>query len=119
MRKSLIVLVLVTTCAFGLSAGVQTASGDNGAIVTRATLPSGFVDENGIFYPATCDEIQVINRNRRKESFHCTFDAAVPAPLVCDTSIGCIWFSDFDGEEATSTHFVITRSGLMVGWALY
>jgi hypothetical protein len=112
-------IVLVTTCALGLSAGVQTASGDNGATVTRATLQSFFVDENGIFYPATCDEIQVINGNQRKESFHCTFDDAVPAPLVCDTSIGCVWFSDFDGAEATSTHFVVTRSGLMVGWALY
>jgi hypothetical protein len=69
MRKSLMVLVLVTTCALGPSAGVTTASGDNGAAVTRATLASGFVDENGIFYPATCDEIQVINGNQRKESF--------------------------------------------------
>jgi hypothetical protein len=119
MKKPLMVLVVVTMCALGLSAGVQTASGDNGATVTRATLQSFFVDENGIFYPATCDETQVINRNQRKETFHCTFDAAVPAPLVCDTSIGCTWFSDFDGAEATSTHFVITRSGLMVGWALY
>lgn len=118
MKKSLLVLVIVATCALGLSAGVQTASG-NGATVTRATLQSGFVDENGIFYPATCDETQVINQNQRKETFQCTFDAAVPAPFVCDTSIGCIWFSDFDGAEATSTHFVITRSGLMVGWALY
>jgi hypothetical protein len=119
MKKSLLVLVIVTTCALGLSAGVQTASGDNGATVTRATLQSFFVDENDIFYPATCDETQVINQNQRKETFHCTFDAAVPAPLVCDTSIGCVWFSDFDGAEATSTHFVITRSGLMFGWALY
>jgi hypothetical protein len=119
MKKSLMILVLVTTCALGLSAGVQTASGDDGAIVTRATLASFFVDENGVFYPATCDEVQVINRNQRKETFHCTFDAAVPPPLVCDTSIGCVWFSDFDGAESTSTHFVITRSGLMVGWALY
>jgi hypothetical protein len=119
MKKSLLVLVIVTTCALGLSAGVQTASGDNGATVTRATVQSFFVDENGIFYPATCDETQVINGNQRKETFHCTFDAAAPAPFVCDTSIGCVWFSDFDGAEATSTHFVITRSGLMVGWALY
>jgi hypothetical protein len=118
MKKSLMVLVVVTMCALGLSVGVQTASAD-GATVTHATLQSFFVDENGIFYPATCDETQVINGNQRKETFQCTFDAAVPAPLVCDTSIGCLWFSDFDGAEAASMHFVITQSGLMVGWALY
>jgi hypothetical protein len=50
-----------------------------------------------------------------KSRSHCTFDEAVPPPLVCDTSIGCVWFSDFDGAESTSTHFLITRSGLMVG----
>ena len=44
---------------------------------------------------------------------------AVPAPIVCDTSIGCVWFSDFDGAEATETHFVVNRAGLMVGWAKY
>ena len=119
MKRSLMVLVVVTMCALGLSAGVQTASGDNGATVTRATLASGFVDENGTVYLATCDETQVINGNQRIETFHCTFDDAVPAPLVCDTSIGCTWFSDFDGAESTSTHFVITRSGLMVGWARF
>jgi hypothetical protein len=118
MTKSLMVLV-VTMCLLALSAGVQTASGDNGATVTSATLPSGFVDENNVFYPATCDETQVINHNQRKETFNCTFDAAAPAPFVCDTSIGCVWFSDFDGAEATQTHFVITPSGLMVGWALF
>jgi len=118
MKKSLMVLVVVTMCALGLSVGVQTASAD-GATVTHATVQSFFVDENGIFYPATCDETQVINGNQRKETFHCTFDAAAPAPFVCDTSMGCVWFSDFDGAEATSTHFVITPSGLMVGWAPY
>jgi hypothetical protein len=45
MKKSLLVLVIVTTCALGLSAGVQTASGNNGATVTRATVQSFFVDE--------------------------------------------------------------------------
>ena len=118
MRKSLTVL-LVTMCALALSAGVQTASGDNGATVTRATLASSFTDANGVFYPATCDETQVINQNQRTETFHCTFDAAIPAPVVCDTSIGCGWFSDFDGAQATSTHFVISHAGLMVGWAQY
>lgn len=128
VRKSLTVLAAVTTCALALSAPVQAANtpqaentpnADNGATVTRATLASGYVDENNVFYPATCDETQVINKNQRKETFHCTFDAAVPAPIVCDTSIGCEWFSDFDGALATNTHFVITPSGNMVGWATY
>ena len=117
MRKSLMVLV-VTMCALALSAGVQTANGDNGATVTRATLAS-FWFEDDVFYPATCDETQVINGNHRRETFHCTFDDAVPAPIVCDTSIGCVWFSDFDGAEAMQMHVVITRSGLMVGWAQF
>ena len=34
-------------------------------------------------------------------------------------SSGCGWFSDFDGALASSTHFVITPSGRMVGWATY
>jgi hypothetical protein len=117
MRKSLMVL-LVTMCALASSAGVQTANGDDGATVTRATLASGWF-EGDVLYPATCDETQVINRNQRKETFQCTFDDAVPTPIVCDTTIGCLWFSDFDGAEATQMHVVITRSGLMVGWALY
>ena len=107
----------VATCALALTAGVAAAS--DGATVTRATLPSGFVDENNVPYPATCDVTQVINNNGRKETFRCTFDEAVPAPIVCDTSIGCVWFSDFDGAEATDTHFVINPAGLMVGWAKY
>jgi hypothetical protein len=88
------------------------------ATVTRATLPSGFFDGTNL-YPATCDETQVINDNARTETFNCTFDDGVPAPFLCDTSNGCGWFSDFDGAEATSTHFVVTPSGLMVGWAQY
>ena len=115
MRFS-IVCAVVTTCVLALSAGVQAS---NGATVTRAMLPSGFVDENDVFYPATCDVTQVVNKNGRTESFRCTFDAAVPAPVVCDTSIGCVWFSDFDGTEAIETHFVINPAGLMVGWAQY
>jgi hypothetical protein len=61
----------------------------------------------------------VINDNSRTETFNCTFDDGVPASFVCDTSIGCTWASDFDGAEATSTHFVVTPSGRMVGWAQY
>jgi hypothetical protein len=122
VKKSLIVLAAMTTSALVLSASVQAANqptAGNGATVTKATLSSSFVDENGVLYPATCAETQVINKNRRKETFQCTFDAAVPAPIVCDTSIGCFWFSDFDGAQAISTHFVITPSGRMVGWATY
>ena len=114
-------LAAVTTWAVALS-GVQAANTPTpgkGATVTKATLPSSFVDENGVFYPATRRVTQVINKNQRKETFNCTFDAAVPAPVVCDTSTPCSWFSDFDGTEAISTHFVITPSGLMVGWATY
>jgi hypothetical protein len=115
------VILAVVTLALGLSAGVQAANNPtngNGATVTKATLASGYSDSTGI-YPATCDETQVVNANQRKETFTCTFDAAAPAPIVCDTSIGCFWFSDFDGAEASSTHFVITPSGRMVGWATY
>ena len=86
--KKLKILAVVMMCALGLSVGVQTAIGAE-ATVTQATVQSFFVDEDGIFYPATCDETQVINGNQRKEMFHCTFDAAVPANLVCDTSVGC------------------------------
>ena len=120
MRKLSITLGVVML-ALGLSASVHAANAPvsaNAATVTQATLPSGYVDSTG-FYPATCDETQVVNNNQRKETFNCTFDAAVPAPIVCDTSSGCFWFSDFDGAQATRTHFVITPSGRMVGWATY
>jgi hypothetical protein len=121
MRKSLIFLAAAITVTFALSSGVHAANTPgtgSGATVTKATLPSGYFD-GATFFPATCNETQVINQNQRKETFQCTFDAAVPAPVVCDTSVGCLWFSDFDGAEATGTHFVITPSGRMVGWATY
>jgi hypothetical protein len=122
MRNLSIVLAAAIALALYLSAGApaaNTPTAESAATVTKATLASSFVDEAGVFYPATCVVTQVINATQRKETFHCTFDAAVPAPIVCDTAIGCLWFSDFDGAEATSTHFVITPSGLMVGWATY
>jgi hypothetical protein len=109
--------ILVVAVAAMALAIASVGRADN-ATVTRATLASGFFDGT-TFYPATCDETQVINDNGRTETFNCTFDAAVPAPNVCDTSIGCVWFSDFDGAEATSTHFVVTPSGRAVGWAQY
>jgi hypothetical protein len=110
--RTVILLAAIATLALVLSAGVQAAT------VTQATLASGFFDGTTL-HPATCTETQVINDNQRKETFQCTFDATVPAPFVCDTAVGCLWFSDFDGAEATTTHFVITPSGLMVGWATY
>jgi len=117
MMRLPVLCAAVATCALALTAGVAAAS--DGATVTRATVPSGFVDQNNVVYLATCDYTQVINKNQRTETFHCTFDGAVPAPVVCDTSIGCLWFSDLDGAEATETHFVIDPAGLMVGWAKY
>ena len=120
MRKTSVILAVVAV-ALGLSASAEAANtptSGSGANVTKATLPSGYGDSTG-FYPATCDETQVVNTNQRTETFNCTFDAAAPAPIVCDTSSGCDWFSDFDGAHASSTHFVITPSGQMVGWATY
>jgi len=114
VRESWIIPAVVTM-ALGLSAIVQAA---NEATVTKATLASGFCDTTGC-YAATCNKTQVVNENQRKETFDCTFDAARPAPFVCDTSVGCGWFSDFDGAEASNTHFVITPFGPMVGWATY
>jgi hypothetical protein len=117
MMRFSVLCAVVATCALALTAGVAGAS--DGATVTRATVPSGFVDQDNVVYLATCDYTQVINNNQRTETFRCTLDAEVPAPIVCDTSIGCLWFSDLDGAEATETHFVINQAGLMVGWAKY
>jgi hypothetical protein len=116
VRKWLMVLVAALTLSLALSGVVQ---GSNGATVTKATLASFFVDLEGNFFPATCRETQVINGNHRKETFRCSFDGDAPAPVVCDTAIGCGWASDFDGAESVSTHFVITPSGRMRGWASY
>jgi hypothetical protein len=115
VRKWLLILAAATALALTLSTPVQAS---NRATVTRATLASFFCDF-ATCYPATCNEQQVVNGNHRKEAFRCTFDGDAPAPLVCDTAVGCSWFSDFDGAEAISTHFVITPSGHMRGWAAY
>jgi hypothetical protein len=117
MMRFSVLCAAVAICALALTAGVAAAS--DGATVTKATIPSFYVDENNVLYPATCDYTQVISKNQRTETFRCTFDGAVPAPVVCDTSIGCLWFSDFDGAEATDTHFVVNPGGIMVGWAKY
>jgi hypothetical protein len=116
VRKWLLVLAAALTLSLALT-GV--AHGANRATVTKATLPSFFIDLEGNFFPATCHVTQVINRNHRKESFQCSFDGDAPTSFLCDTSDGCSWFSDIDGAEAISTHFVITPSGLMRGWASY
>jgi hypothetical protein len=121
MRKLLLPVFAAMTLVLGLSAAVQAANqptSGNAATVTKATLPSSIFDGTTLF-PATCDETQVIDNNQRKETFECTFDAGAPEMFVCDSSFGCLWFSDFDGAEATSTHFVITASGRLVGWATY
>ena len=115
MKNVLVIIGAVITVALALPAAV---GAEDGATVTRATLPSSIFDGTTLF-PMTCDETQVITANQRKETFQCTFDEAAPAPFVCDTSNGCLWFSDFDGAEATSTHFVITPSGRVEGWAIY
>jgi hypothetical protein len=115
MRKIAIVLAAGATLALMLAAGVKA---NDGATVTRRTLPSGIL--NGTtFYPATCDETQVINANQRIETFQCSFDAGAPAPVVCSPSKDCFWNSDFDGAPATDFRFIITPSGELVGWAKY
>ncbi len=112
MKKILASLVLTAALALAATASAAT--------VTRATLASGIFDEStSTFYPMICDETQVINKNHRKETFHCTFTGAAPAPGVVDTSNGGVWFSDFDGAEAISTHWAITPAGTLQGWALF
>jgi hypothetical protein len=54
-------------------------------------------------------------------------EAEVPARVEPETAArggeavkrAGLWFSDFDSAEATSTHFVITPSGDLDGWAKY
>ena len=114
MRKWLVIVAATATLTLLISPTVQAHS-----TVTRATLPSFYVDLEGNFFPAICDEHQVINGNHRKETFRCTFPDEVPDRVICDTAVGCQWSSDFDGAPATSAHWVITPSGLMRGWASY
>ena len=69
MRTTSVILAVVAV-ALGLSASVEAANtptSGGGATVTKATLPSGYSDSTG-FYPATCDETQVVNENQRKET---------------------------------------------------
>lgn len=114
--RALLVAVFVVALVGGYQAREATAS--NGATVTKATFDSYYIDENGVFYPAVCDETQVINKSKRKETFYCTFTDAKPAPVIVTEENG-FWFSDFDGAQAVDFQFVITPSGNMNGWAVY
>ena len=80
IRRAL-VLALVVTAVLTLTATAQAR-----ATVTRATLQSFIVDEEGTFYPMTCRETQVINKEGRKETFHCTFDEVAAARGVHSTA---------------------------------
>jgi hypothetical protein len=117
-RKWFVVLVAILTLTLALSGTVQAKSATS-STVTKVTVPSFFVDLEGTFFPATCHLTLVVNSQHRKERFQCSFDGDVPARYLCDTSNGCTWASDIDGAPAISTHFVITPSGHMRGWALY
>jgi hypothetical protein len=114
MRKWLVILAAAMTLTLTIAATVQAR-----ATVTHATLPSFYVDRQGNFFLATCEEHQVVNANHRKETFRCSFPEDIPDPVICDTAVGCSWSSDFDGAPAKSAHWVITPSGHMHGWANY
>jgi hypothetical protein len=86
-------------------------------------MPSGWWDPaTNTFLPMTCDETQVINKNVRKETFHCAYP--FPAPdraieVATDNPSGIMWASDFDGQLATSFRIRITPSGNVEGSATY
>ena len=72
--------------------------------------------------PMTCDENQVINKNTRKETFHCAYPFPAPDRAVEITSgdgSGIYWYSDFDGTVAKTFRLVITPSGNVEGSATY
>ncbi len=106
-----VLLVLMLTAVGSASAASQ------------KDMPSGFWDPvTNTSRPMTCDETQVINKNQRKETFHCTYP--FPAPdkaLKYETGdgFGMFWASDFDGKVATSFRLVITPSGNLEGSASY
>ena len=112
LRSTVALAVLITAALIA-----PTVAAASSATVTRATLPSFFVDLEGTLFPATCDVTQLITDTQRIETFQCTFDDAVPARYRCDNT--CTWSSDFDGAPALKTYFQITPSGLMRGWAIY
>ena len=104
-------LLAAVVAALVLAGGVLAG---NGAQTQHATLASSW---DG--FAMTCEETQVINKNQRKETFHCEFTEPVPFPAFsCDES-NCLWFSDFDGAEAVALHVVFTPSGEFNGWATY
>ena len=110
----LLVLALVATALLSVTATAQAR-----ATVTRATLSSFMVDNEGNFFPTTCRVTQVVNKRQRKETFHCTFDAAAPSETGVFGPDAASWASDFDGAPARNFQFVITPSGRVNGWAVY
>jgi hypothetical protein len=109
---------LLAACVAGYGAAASPARADSATTVTHGVFQSGIVDDQGNFFPATCREVQIVNSQLRKETFHCVFTAGIPARTGPSRS-GDLWFSDFDGTQATRTHFVVTPSGGMQGWAVY
>ena len=86
----------------------------------QATSTKGMASSwNGV--PMTCDETQVINKNMRKETFHCTYPLPAPAKalVLTPSSPGAEWFSDYDGVFAVDFHIVISPGGNLEGWATY
>ena len=109
--KKLTAAAAVVGTALVLAGGVQAG---NGAQMTRATLPSGWD-----IYPMLCDEVQVITKGQRKETFHCAFTGPPPPRADHANETNAIWFSDFDGAPAVKFNIVITPSGGFEGWAIY
>ena len=110
---AMLVVFVVLFGALGAS-----ARADSGTTVTHAVLQSGLVDEQGNFLPATCREVQVVTAHQRKETFHCRLTAGVPS-RTGPSGPGDVWFSDFDGAQATRSHYVVTPSGNIEGSAVY
>lgn len=111
-------LAAVSTVIVGLAGGSTVLAGNAGsgqeAQVTRATLESSWNRQ-----PMTCDEIQIINGNMRKEIFRCNYPLDPPdSTIIRDESNGR-WFSDFDGTRAVTVQIEITPSGILQGWATY
>jgi hypothetical protein len=109
---ALVAALLATISALATPANASTVT------VTHAVLQSGLVDDQGNFFSATCREVQVVTSNQRKETFHCDLTGGIP-DRTGPSQPGDIWFSDFDGTQSTSSHYVVTPSGHIEGWAVY
>ena len=105
-----------------LLALMLTAVGSASA-ASQKDMPSGWWDPaTNTIRPMTCDETQVINKNGRKETFHCTYPFPAPAKAIeysTGDGNGIFWASDFDGTVATSFRLVVTPSGNVEGSASY